>query len=237
MVNHKLYSVYIDPKKALRPIGVQILKEGSSVLENSHKNPKFGISDREMFGLWVIYELRKQMEPEKTWFISADSDLSDDGVVGHMTLSDTLTKVNYTEAIEQVYLPGNFLKREPNELATDFLLRHTVAKKANGAQYERSKSLFVLNDASSGDPFYWAEFAKKFFMKTEFLHLYFLILEGRFLKNNKYYLISFTNQLHRQYLNGEFRFQLTQRGIQGMRRVTDLTHALDGLPKVKLQEV
>ncbi len=225
-----MHKAFVDTNKIFAEIVTPILTLGSKALSDSTKKEKYNVSLREIFGLCVILELRKYLEPEKKWFINTE--INDDGIIGYLLKSGENIKVGYWEKIEQVYLPGKYLERNPLESANRYIIKHTIDQKGRGSQYERGVSLFVLNDINSLTPFYWAEFAKDFFTVTEFLHLYFLALEKHTPNRNKYYLVSFTNQVHRQYLNGIFNFSLTKKGIEKFTRTEDLTLALRGLPKV-----
>ncbi len=175
-------------------------------LKNS-KLFKNNISFREFWGLAIITALRKFREPEKDWLFSVDKNISDDGFIGSFLFENKARcRINYYEKIEQVYLPV-FYKRNEHESYNDFLFRFLEEKKLNrGEEYLRDTSLIILNDVPSGDPFYWQEFVKSFFPenKLSFLHVYFIGFQEINDKYIKYHILSFTNQKHRQYLNGQF---------------------------------
>lgn len=196
------------PQETSREIFPLVLSSGTNVLQKSDKLEKYSLSLREVFGLCIISTFRNILEPDKKWVFTTEPQISDDGAVA--TIIDN-NKINYYESIEQIYLPGHFLKRNNNQSMNDYILEHISRTKNKGAEYQKNKTLLILSDIKSGnssDTFEWQDFVKKFFSKDTFLHLYFLTLVGRISGNNEYYLLSFTNQKHRQKLNGEFKFKV-----------------------------
>ena len=190
----------------------QVLDGGSEVLSKSAKLDKFQVSLREVFGLCVLTRYRDFLDPGKNWAFSTESQISDDGSV----VSLVGNKTSYIECVEQVYLPGKYLMRSENNNINEHILSNLVRVKGKGLEYYKDTSLFILSDVSSIDEtdcFEWKDFAKGFFTELPFLHVYFLTLIKHSQDCNEYYLFSFTNQKHRQNLNGEFSFKMTQDGI------------------------
>ncbi|MBN1161488.1 MAG: hypothetical protein JXA17_06055 [Dehalococcoidales bacterium] len=201
------------PQQVLKEIFPLVLSSGTDVLHNSDKLKKYNLSLREVFGLCILSIFRSILEPDKKWVFTTDPQISDDGAVA--TIDDN-NKITYYESVEQVYLPGHFLKRNDNQSMNDYILEHISRTKNKGSEYQKNKTLFILSDIKSGsshDIFEWQDFVKKFFAKDTFLHLYFLTLVGRVSGNNEYYWLSFTNQKHRQKLNGEFKFKVKKDGV------------------------
>jgi len=189
----------------------QVLSKGSGALDRSRKIQEYQASLREVFGLCVLANLRKFLEPEGRWVFTTEPSISDDGAVANLGQG---SRAIYLERVEQVYLPGEYLKRDPAENINDYILKHVSEKKDKGFEYSKDTSLLILSDAAPNnleDYFYWQEFVKNFYKTHTFLHVYLLSLIGHSL--NKYHLLSFTNQKHRQYLNGQFEFTLTPQEI------------------------
>jgi hypothetical protein len=201
------------PQKASKDIFPLVLSSGTNALRKSDKLEKYNLSLREVFGLCILSTLRSILEPDKKWVFTTEPQISDDGAVASI---DGNNKITYYESVEQVYLPGHFLKRNDNQSMNDYILEHIFRTKNKGSEYQKNKTLLILSDIKSGnsnDTFEWQDFVKKFFAKDTFLHLYFLTLAGRVSGNNEYYLLSFTNQKHRQKLNGEFKFKVKNDGV------------------------
>lgn len=201
-------TVTFIPQQASKEIFPLVLSSGTNVLQKSDKIEKYNLSLREVFGLCILSILRSILEPDKKWVFITEPQISDDGAVA--TIGDN-NKITYYESVEQVYLPSYFLKRNDNQSMNDYILGHISRTKNKGSEYQKNKTLLILSDIKSGsssDTFEWQDFVKKFFARDTFLHLYFLTLVGRVSENNEYYLLSFTNQKHRQKLNGEFKFKV-----------------------------
>lgn len=208
------------PQKVLKEIFPLISSFGSSALEMSRHLDKFDASLREVFGLCIISSFRSFIEPDKTWLSLINRELSDDGSI--LSINNESNQVNYYENIEQIYIPGNFIKRGSDQNINDCIFDLVLKKKNRGFEYQRDKSLLILNDIKSlnrDDCFGWKDFVKKFFADDTFMHLYFLsLLSPHF----DYYLLSFTNQKHRQFLNGEFRFKIRNGDISDFECVQSL---------------
>jgi|SRR3989344_3206427 len=205
-------SVFI-PQQSSKEIFQLVLFSGTNTLQKSDKLKKYNLSLREVFGLCILSTFRSILEPNKKWVFTAEPQISDDGTIATIGNND---KITYYESVEQVYLPGHFLKRNDNQSMNDYILGHTSRTKNKGSEYQKNKTLLILSDIKSGsssDTFEWQDFVKKFFVKDTFLHLYFLSLIGRVSGYNEYYLLSFTNQKHRQKLNGEFKFKVKNDGV------------------------
>jgi len=218
-------NLIFDPKVESKDICNQIISEGTRILKQSRKIDKFEISLREVFGLCLLATYRDFLEPDKKWAFTTEPKISDDGAVVH--LEDK--KIQYCELVEQVYLPGPYLKRKGDHSMNDHILDQVLSKKNKGAEYLKDTSLFILNDIQSEnnqDYFEWQDFAKCFFERLPFLHLYFVGLTDHKQDHNSYYLFSFTNQVHRQHLNGEFAFQINSHGINDF-KCTQLINLLD----------
>lgn len=201
-------SIFI-PGYASKEIFPLILKSGTEVLQRSNKMEKFGLSLREVFGLCILSAFRKEKNPEKNWVFMAKSQQFDDGAVA--VFDNNENRVVYYEMIEQVYFPGRFLERDNAQNMNDTLLSYISKTKNKGEEYQKDTSLLILNDIASNncnDCFEWKDFVQKFFMQNNFLHLYFVSLINHTSDYNKYYLLSFTFQKHRQSLNGEFTFKM-----------------------------
>lgn len=206
-------TIVFIPQQTSKEIFPSILASGTEILQKSDKLKKYNISLREVFGLCILSTFRSILEPKEKWIFSTEPQISDDGAVA--TIGDN-NKITYYESVEQVYLPGHFLKRNNSQSMNDYILEHIFRTKNKGSEYQKNKSLLILSDIKSGDSsdcFEWQDFVKKFFTKDTFLHLYFLSLVRRVSGNNEYYLLSFTNQKHRQKLNGEFKFKVKRDGI------------------------
>lgn len=206
-------TIVFIPQQTSKEIFPSILASGTKILQKSDKLKKYNISLREVFGLCILSTFRSILEPKEKWVFLTEPQISDDGAVA--TIGDN-NKITYYESVEQVYLPGHFLKRNNGQSMNDYILEHIFRTKNKGSEYQKNKSLFILSDIKSGDSsdcFEWQDFVKKFFTKDTFLHLYFLSLVRRVSGNNEYYLLSFTNQKHRQKLNGEFKFKVKRNGI------------------------
>lgn len=206
-------TIVFIPQQTSKEIFPPILASGTKILQKSDKLKKYNISLREVFGLCILSTFRSILEPKEKWVFSTEPQISDDGAVA--TIGDN-NKITYYESVEQVYLPGYFLKRNNGQSMNDYILEHIFRTKNKGSEYQKNKSLLILSDIKSGDSsdcFEWQDFVKKFFTKDTFLHLYFLSLVRRVSGNNEYYLLSFTNQKHRQKLNGEFKFKVKRNGI------------------------
>lgn len=206
-------TIVFIPQQTSKEIFPSILASGTKILQKSDKLKKYNISLREVFGLCILSTFRSILEPKEKWVFSTEPQISDDGAVA--TIGDN-NKITYYESVEQVYLPGHFLKRNNGQSMNDYILEHIFRTKNKGSEYQKNKSLLILSDIKSGDSsdcFEWQDFVKKFFTKDTFLHLYFLSLVRRVSGNNEYYLLSFTNQKHRQKLNGEFKFKVKRNGI------------------------
>ncbi len=205
------------PGNALKEVFPSVLLGGTELLKNSKKIKRYRVSLREVFGLCILTHFRKFLYPDENWVFSTESQLSDDGVVARF--NDRNNKFNYYEKVEQIYLPGNFLKkRDAKQNINDYILSYIFKTKIDkkGFSYQKDTALFVLCDINSKnlhDYFEWQDFTKKFFCKRTFLHLYFLSLIRHTLEYNKYYLLSFTNQKHRQELNGEFELKIYNNGV------------------------
>lgn len=200
------------PDEVMGEIFPLILSEGSNQLKNSKKLAKYGISLREVFGLCLLTIFRKELEKEKSWIFSTEPKLSDDGI---MAVVSDKQRLSYYECLEQVYLPGEFLDRNRFQSMNNYIFQHVKRTKDKGPEYRKNKSLLVLSDIKSKDSFdcfEWQDFVKEFFLNESFLHLYFLSLLNHTDRYNDYYLLSFTNQKHRQNLNGEFRVRIEQAG-------------------------
>lgn len=200
------------PDKVINEVFPLILTKGSKELGNSKKLNQYGISLREIFGLCILTIFRKRLDKNKHWVFSTDPKLSDDGIIA--TIGDG-NKLSYYENLEQVYLPGKFLGRDHPQSMNDHILKHVYRTKDKGSEYRKNTSLFILSDVQSqnnSDCFEWQDFVKKFFAKESFLHLYFLSLLKHTDQYNEYYLLSFTNQKHRQNLNGEFKIKISSDG-------------------------
>ena len=190
-----------------------VLSFGRNLLKKSKKINKYQLSLREVFGLCVLSEFRTFLNADNKWVFTTEKQISDDGAVAIM---DNTNKIIYYEKIEQVYLPGCYLKRDVYQSMNDYILNYINKSKNNGSEYEADQSLFVLSDIKSenfNDIFEWKDFVKKFFKNYHFLHLYFLTLTKHSRKSNEYYFLSFTNQKHRQHLNGEFKFEVRAEGF------------------------
>jgi hypothetical protein len=201
------------PEHSSKEIFPLVLSSGTNALQKSDKLKKYNLSLREVFGLCILSTFRIILEPNEKWVFTTEPQISDDGAVA--TIGDN-DKITYYENVEQVYLPGHFLQRSNNQSMNDYILEHISRTKNKGSEYQKNKSLLILSDIKSGnssDTFEWQDFVKKFFAKDTFLHLYFLSLIGRVSGNNEYYLLSFTNQKHRQKLNGEFKFKVKNDGV------------------------
>lgn len=201
------------PQQTSKEIFPLVLSSGTNVLQKSDKLEKYNLSLREVFGLCILSTLRSILEPDKNWVFTTEPQISDDGAVASIGNDN---KINYYESVEQVYMPGHYLKRNDNQSMNDYILEHVFRTKNKGSEYQKNKTLLILSDIKSGsssDAFEWQDFVKKFFAKDTFLHLYFLTLIGRVSRNNEYYLLSFTNQKHRQKLNGEFKFKVKNNGV------------------------
>lgn len=206
-------TIVFIPQQTSKEIFPSILASGTKILQKSDKLKKYNISLREVFGLCILSTFRSILEPKEKWVFLTEPQISDDGAVA--TIGDN-NKITYYESVEQVYLPGHFLKRNNGQSMNDYILEHIFRTKNKGSEYQKNKSLLILSDIKSGDSsdcFEWQDFVKKFFTKDTFLHLYFLSLVRRVSGNNEYYLLSFTNQKHRQKLNGEFKFKVKRNGI------------------------
>ncbi|NBC24219.1 MAG: hypothetical protein GVX78_01215 [Bacteroidetes bacterium] len=202
-----------DPIHASSEIFPRVLFEGTKLLKNSRPIDKYGISAREVFGLCIIAHLRCYLEPERKWVFSTDQEISDDGLVA--SVADNGNRINYYECIEQVYLPGHYINRSRDQDINSHILEHVARTKNKGSEYKTDKSLLVLSDIKSkaaGDYFKWQDFVKSFFAEKTFLHLYFISLQEHTPTMNQYYLLSFTNQKHRQKLNGEFEVKVSSDG-------------------------
>lgn len=200
-------------QQASKEIFPLVLSSGTNVLQKSDKLEKYNLSVREVFGLCILSTFRGILEPTKKWVFTTEPQISDDGAIAVIGDDD---KITYYESVEQVYLPGHFLKRNDSQSMNDYILGHIDRTKNKGSEYQKNKTLLILSDIKSGsssDTFEWQDFVKKFFAKDTFLHLYFLTLVGRVSGSNEYYLLSFTNQKHRQKLNGEFKFKVKDDGI------------------------
>jgi hypothetical protein len=190
----------------------QVMLGGSQALKQSTKIDKYGLSLREAFGLCVLSAHRAFLNPNNNWAFTTEPKISDDGAI----VSLEGNKINYCELIEQVYLPGAYLKRTDGHSMNDHILAYISKTKDKGPEYFKDISLFILSDIQSGsssDFFEWQDFAKRFYTKLPFLHVYFLGLTEPTVNYNSYYLFSFTNQKHRQNLNGEFSFKVSSSGI------------------------
>lgn len=201
------------PRQALREVAPLILSKGSELLKNSRKMEKYEVSLRELFGLCILTSFRKFFDPKEDWVFSTDPQLSDDGIVASFDKSNN--HFNYYESIEQVYLPGNFLERKNGQRINDHILDHISRTKDKGAEYKTDKTLFIFSDIKSKsqqDYFEWQDFVRKFFKDKTFLHLYFISLIEHFPEYNRYYFLSFTDQKHRQKLNGEFELIIIKNG-------------------------
>ncbi|MGK2848939.1 MAG: hypothetical protein ACSLEX_02630 [Minisyncoccota bacterium] len=134
-----------------------------------------------------------------------------------MQLSNDKTYTGYNEHVEQIYLPGKFVERGSQESINDYILKHIKEIKGKkGLDYRKDKSLLVFSDLYSKNNlncFEWQDFLKNFFKEEVFLHLYCISLLKHTPTHNEYHLLSFTNQKHRQRLNGEFNFKLGSNGI------------------------
>jgi len=209
----KIKTTVFIPQQTSKEIFPLILSSGTDILQKADKLKKYNLSLREVFGLCILSTFRSILEPKENWVFSTEPQISDDGAVA--TLGDH-NRITYYESVEQVYLPGHFLKRNLNQSMNDYMLGHIFRTKNKGSEYQKNKSLLILGDIkseNSSDCFEWQDFVKKFFTKHTFLHLYFLSLVGRISEYNEYYLLSFTNQKHRQKLNGEFKFKVKGDGI------------------------
>lgn len=197
-------------QKVLEEIAPLILLFGSESLENSRKIEKYKVSLRELIGLCILCSFRDFLEPSR-WLFSTNQELSDDGAVARIEDKNG-NQASYYERVEQIYLPGKFLKRNANESINDYVLKQIeTAKGKKGIDYRKDVSLFIFSDIRSdnnSDCFEWQDFVQKFFNKETFLHLYFVSLRKHTFSYNEYYMLSFTNQKHRQKLNGEFTFRL-----------------------------
>lgn len=201
------------PQQSLKEIFPVVLSSGTNALQKSNKLKEYNLSLREVFGLCVLSTFRSLLAPNEKWVFTTEPQISDDGAVA--TIGDN-NKITYYESVEQIYLPGHFLKRNDNQSMNDYILEHINRTKNKGSEYQKDKTLFILSDiksSNSSDTFEWQDFVKKFFAKNTFLHLYYLTLVGRISGNNEYYFLSFTNQKHRQKLNGEFRFKVNNDGL------------------------
>ncbi|NTV44466.1 MAG: hypothetical protein HGA67_02095 [Candidatus Yonathbacteria bacterium] len=201
------------PQQTLNEISPLVLSLGTSVLQKSEKLEKYNLSLREVFGLCVLSIFRSVLEPNEKWVFTTEPQISDDGAVA---IVGSNNKITYYESVEQVYLPGHFLERNDNQSMNDYILEHIDRTKNKGLEYQKDKTLLILSDIkshNSDDFFEWQDFVKKFFAKNTFLHLYFLTLIGHVSGSNEYYFLSFTNQKHRQKLNGEFRFKVKDDGL------------------------
>lgn len=205
------------PEKILEEVSPLILLGGTELLKNSKKIKECGLSLREVFGLCIIACFRGFLFPNEKWVFSTEAQLSDDGVVARFNNHDN--KFNYYELVEQIYLPEIFLKKRKNKQSiNDYILSYIFKKKINkkGFSYQKDTALFILSDIKSNslsDCFEWKDFVGKFFRKKTFLHLYFASLVKHTRKCNEYYFLSFTNQKHRQELNGEFELKIYANGV------------------------
>jgi hypothetical protein len=166
-----------------------------------------------VFGLYVICLFRKFLESENVWLFSTDKKISDDGFIARLS---NRNNIDYYECVEQIYIPGTYIDRNKGININDFVLDCLSRKNEKGGDYAKNKSLFILCDIKSKnqrDYFEWQDFVKKFFIADTFLHLYFLSLLKHNPLFNEYYFLSFTNQVHRQKLNGEFKFKLNKNRI------------------------
>jgi len=210
-------SLIFFPKSESKDICNQVILGGSTALKQSTKIEKYEISLREAFGLCILSALRAFLEPNKKWAFTTEPQISDDGAI----VSLEGNKIKYCELIEQVYLPGAYLKRSEGHSMNDYILAYISKTKDKGPEYFKDISLFILSDIQSGnssDFFEWQDFAKRFYLKLPFLHVYFLGLTEPAVSHNSYYLFSFTNQKHRQNLNGEFSFKVNSNGIYDFKR-------------------
>lgn len=213
-----------NPTEASKEIFPKVLLEGTELLKNSRPIDKYGISAREVFGLCILTHLRCYLEPEKRWVFSTEQEISDDGVVA--SIANNGNRINYYECIEQVYLPRYYINRSQKHDINAHILEHVARTKNKGDEYKMNKSLFVLSDISSkdnNDYFEWQDFVKSFFSEKTFLHLYFLSLQKHTLSANKYYLLSFTNQKHRQKLNGEFEIEVKDDGSSDIKCLQEIS--------------
>jgi|GEM_PF-2763053 len=218
-MSDKIIGIAFLPGYVSQELFAKILSAGSQALEQSRKLDEYGISLREVFGLYVLVKFREFLDKKDKWAFTTEPAISDDGAV--ISLRDN-REVAYSELIEQVFLPGNFLKRYENENLTDFILREIEGLKVKdrGFEYAKNKSLFILSDLSSvsiSDSFQWTDFVLAFFSRDTFLHVYVLGLAGCSNKGNEYHFLSFSNQKHRQKLNGQFIFNLTTDGVSNFR--------------------
>lgn len=206
-------NLIFSPKQVSKEIFPEVLSDGSKSLKNSKKLEKYNVSLREVFGLCILAIFRSLLEPKENWFFLTEPQISDDGAVASI---GNHNKVTYYESVEQVYLPGNFLERNQGQSINDYILDHVSRIKDKGSEYQKNKTLFILSDIKSknyDDSFEWQDFVRRFFTKNTFLHLYFLSLVRHTSECNEYYLLSFTNQKHRQELNGEFKFKIRINGV------------------------
>ena len=204
-------------KNEMGSICAQVLTGGTIVLKDSKKIERYHTSLREVFGLCVLTAHREFIKPESNWVFTTEPDIADDGAI--VTI-DNNNHSSYIEIVEQMYLPGQFLKRTEGRNMSDSVADFVFEKKSKGSEYYKDTSLFILNDIQSvdqSDPFLWQDFVKRIFPKLPFLHVYFLGLTEPSKDINKYYLLSFTDQKHRQYLNGEFSFDITKDGISNFK--------------------
>jgi len=209
-------NLVFSPKDEAGYICKKVLLDSDSPLAKSRKLKRYQISTREVFGLYILSEYRKFIEPRKEWIFTTEENISDDGAVGVLNENT----ISYYEKIEQVYLPGKFLKKQENKSFVENLMDHLNNTKNKGSEYFKDTSLFILNDISSTDSndyFDWKDFAEQFFEKLPFLHVYFLGLTSQRYLHNTYYLFSFTDQKHRQNLNGEFTFDIKIEGISNFK--------------------
>lgn len=218
----KIKTAAFIPQHSAKEVLPLVLSSGTSALQKSDKLKKYNLSLREVFGLYTLSTFRNILEPNGKWVFVTEPQISDDGAVASI---DDNNKINYYESVEQVYLPGHFLKRNDNQSINDYILEHISRTKNKGSEYQKDKTLLILSDIKSGDSsdaFEWQDFVKKFFAKNNFLHLYFLTLIGRISGNNEYYLLSFTNQKHRQKLNGEFKFKVRNDGVYDFKCIQEI---------------
>lgn len=191
------------------------LKNSRSFIDN--------ISLREFFGLFVVTNFRKHIEPTKDWFFCTDKKISDDGAISYFGINQSDIDYPY-EKLEQVYLP-HFFKRKDNEHYEDLLTRFLENKKLNKSiSYKTNKSLFILNDIDTKQGFNWKKVLQLIFPKggVSYSHFYYLGYMGQNDDFLSYIFLSFADKPYRSYLNGQFRILLYKNGDCQVKKVQDI---------------
>jgi hypothetical protein len=112
-------TIVFIPQQTSKEIFPSILASGTKILQKSDKLKKYNISLREVFGLCILSTFRSILEPKEKWVFSTEPQISDDGAVA--AIGDN-NKITYYESVEQVYLPGHFLKRNNGQSMNDYIL-------------------------------------------------------------------------------------------------------------------